>query len=104
MKATGHFDECLQKKKPVVETDGMAGWIKMAFVECCQGCETHRNNINRYERLLKTYLTDIERNFIELRLWEEHVALRQNQKASLNPRLTPGTPDAPKMWAGTRSG
>ncbi|CCE06808.1 hypothetical protein BRAS3843_1830022 [Bradyrhizobium sp. STM 3843] len=57
----------------------------MAFVECCQRCQSHRNNINRYERLLKTYLTDIERNFIELRLWEEQVALRQiNQKASLS--------------------
>jgi len=39
-------------------------------------CQTHRNNISRYERLLKTYLTNIERNFIELRLWEEQVALR----------------------------
>jgi len=77
----------------------------MAFVECGHGCETHRNNINRYERLLKTYLTDIERNFIELRLREEHVALRQiNQKASFNPRLTPGTPEAPVTWADSRSG
>ncbi len=47
----------------------------MAFVEF-ESCQTHRNNISRYERLLKTYLTDIERNFIELRLWEEQVALR----------------------------
>jgi hypothetical protein len=54
----------------------------MAFVEFDR-CQTHRNNISRYERLLKTYLTDIERNFIELRLWEERVALRHiDQKAS----------------------
>jgi len=46
----------------------------MAFVEF-ELCQNHRNNISRYERLLKTYLTDIERNFIELRLWEERVAL-----------------------------
>jgi hypothetical protein len=47
----------------------------MAFVEF-ELCQNHRNNISRYERLLKTYLTDIERNFIELRLWEERAALR----------------------------
>jgi len=47
----------------------------MAFV-AYEVCQTHRNNISRYERLLKTYLTDIERNFIELRLWEERVTLR----------------------------
>jgi hypothetical protein len=39
-------------------------------------CQARRNNINRYERLLKTYLTEIERNFIELRLSEEQAALR----------------------------
>ena len=32
---------------------------------------THRNNIARYRRLLKTNLTDLERQFIERRLSEE---------------------------------
>lgn len=32
---------------------------------------THRNNIARYQRLLKTNLTDLERQFIERRLSEE---------------------------------
>ena len=32
---------------------------------------THRNNIARYRRLLKTKLTDIERQFIGRRLSEE---------------------------------
>ena len=32
---------------------------------------THRNNISRYRRLLKTLLTDYEREFIERRLAEE---------------------------------
>jgi hypothetical protein len=32
---------------------------------------THRNSINRYRRLLKTKLTDLERQFIERRLSEE---------------------------------
>jgi hypothetical protein len=57
--------------------------------------------------LLTTHLTNIERNFIELRLWEEQVALRQiNQKASLYQRLTPGTPDASTSmtWARTKNG
>jgi len=32
---------------------------------------THRNNINRYCRLLKTDLTELERRFIERRMAEE---------------------------------
>jgi 5-bromo-4-chloroindolyl phosphate hydrolysis protein len=46
----------------------------MAIVEYAL-CQAHRNNINRYERLLKTYLTDIERDYIQLRLSEAHAAL-----------------------------
>lgn len=37
---------------------------------------THRNNISRYRRLLKTLLTDYEREFIERRLAEEQSAFR----------------------------
>lgn len=36
---------------------------------------THRNNIDRYRRLLKTQLTDLERRFIEKRLSEEQSAM-----------------------------
>ncbi|MGY8637029.1 hypothetical protein RAD15_31620 [Bradyrhizobium sp. 14AA] len=35
----------------------------------------HRNNLCRYRRLLKTKLSDIERQFIERRLTEEQTAL-----------------------------
>jgi hypothetical protein len=35
----------------------------------------HRNNIHRYRRLLKTRLSQLERNFIERRLAEERLAL-----------------------------
>lgn len=35
----------------------------------------HRNNLSRYRRLLKTKLSDIERQFIERRLAEEQSAL-----------------------------
>ena len=38
---------------------------------------THRNNISRYRRLLKTQLTDCERQFIERRLSEEKSALQK---------------------------
>jgi hypothetical protein len=38
---------------------------KLAFLR------THRNNITRYRRLLKTKLTECERQFIERRLSEE---------------------------------
>ena len=36
---------------------------------------THRNNIHRYRRLLKTKLSDLERQFIERRLAEEQAAM-----------------------------
>lgn len=55
----------------------------MAFLETAL-CQAHRKNITRYERLLQTYLTDTERNFIELRLSEEQAALRLLDQ---NPRL-----------------
>ena len=35
----------------------------------------HRNNIQRYRSLLKTTLSDIERQFVERRLSEESLAL-----------------------------
>ena len=46
----------------------------MAIVEYAL-CQAHRNSIKRYERLLKTYLTDIERDFMEVRLSEAMDAL-----------------------------
>ena len=38
---------------------------------------THRNNISRYRRLLKTKLTELERQFIERRLSEEQSAMER---------------------------
>ncbi|MBC9881854.1 hypothetical protein G8O24_31485 [Bradyrhizobium sp. INPA01-394B] len=35
----------------------------------------HRNNIHRYRRLLKTRLSELERQFIDRRLTEERSAL-----------------------------
>lgn len=35
----------------------------------------HRNNIHRYRRLLRTTLSDLERQFIERRLAEEQASL-----------------------------
>jgi hypothetical protein len=35
----------------------------------------HKANINRYRSLLKTYLTDNERKFVERRIGEEEKAL-----------------------------
>lgn len=37
--------------------------------------EGHRRNISRYEKLLDTYLIDVERDFVERRLSEELSAL-----------------------------
>jgi hypothetical protein len=38
---------------------------------------THRNNISRYRRLLKTQLTEYERRFIVRRLSEEQSAMER---------------------------
>jgi hypothetical protein len=36
---------------------------------------THRNNIHRYRGLLRTELSELERDFIEKRMAEEQIAL-----------------------------
>jgi hypothetical protein len=36
---------------------------------------THRNNIHRYRRLLRTELSDLEPDFIDRRMAEEQAAL-----------------------------
>ncbi|MDA9504881.1 hypothetical protein XI09_09205 [Bradyrhizobium sp. CCBAU 11386] len=53
----------------------------------------HRNNIGRYQRLLKTELTEVERRFIERRLSEERRAI-EKLAASAFP-LTLRTPKRP---------
>ncbi len=42
----------------------------------------HRNNIHRYRRLLKTKLSDLERQFVERRLAEEEGRLEDLSKAA----------------------
>jgi hypothetical protein len=43
----------------------------------------HRNNINRYQRLLETGLTELERQFIERRLAEERSAVQRLAASAL---------------------
>jgi len=38
--------------------------------------KAHERNIDRYHRLLKTRLSDVERNYIESRILAERAALR----------------------------
>jgi hypothetical protein len=42
---------------------------------------THRNNIDRYRRLLKSKLTDVERQYLEKRMCEERSALDTLRKS-----------------------
>jgi hypothetical protein len=44
--------------------------VKIALIQA------HRNNIERYHRLLQTHLSEIERRFIERRISEEQSALQ----------------------------
>ncbi|WP_426614381.1 hypothetical protein [Bradyrhizobium sp. McL0616] len=43
---------------------------------------TNRNNIDRYRRLLKTNLSEIERQYLERRLSEEQAAMEMNMERS----------------------
>ncbi|WP_414645240.1 hypothetical protein [Bradyrhizobium symbiodeficiens] len=55
----------------------------------------HRNNLSRYRRLLKTELSDIERQFIERRLAEEQTALEALAADAFPAAFTvPNTPSA----------
>jgi hypothetical protein len=45
------------------------------FEESLARIRTHRNNIHRYRRLLRTELSDLERDFIDRRIAEEEAAL-----------------------------
>jgi hypothetical protein len=46
---------------------------------------THRHNISRYRRLLRTKLTDLERDFILRRLEEEELAARSLSETNIQP-------------------
>jgi hypothetical protein len=48
---------------------------------------THRSNIARYRRILKTELTELERSFIERRMAEEGAALEALAPQSRPPAL-----------------
>jgi hypothetical protein len=49
---------------------------------------SHRNNIRRYRELLKTRLTELEREYIERRLSEEQSALQALTSTALPFSLT----------------
>ena len=55
----------------------------------------HDNNISRYRRLLKTNLSDLERQFLERRLSEERSAVESLAQSAPTPRTgTAGQFDA----------
>ncbi|WP_407157132.1 hypothetical protein [Bradyrhizobium sp. STM 3557] len=74
----------------------------MAILESAL-CKAHQNNINRYKRLLDTYLTDIERNFVEGRLSEEQAALRLLDQEQPSSRLTHSYQPAASPFATMRA-
>lgn len=50
---------------------------------------THRNNIDRYRRLLETKLSDLERQYIERRLTEELLKLDELSASAFPIQLPP---------------
>jgi hypothetical protein len=55
---------------------------------------THKQNIDRYERLLKSGLSEIELRFVEQRLSEERLALAMLQFMSPSNSKEDDHPDA----------
>lgn len=49
--------------------------MEMMFEANLARVRAHRNNIHRYRRLLRTKLSDLEREFIEKRMADEQTAL-----------------------------
>jgi len=58
---------------------------------------THRSNIYRYRGLLKTRLTDLERQYLERRLSEELTAMEMLSASTLPRRL--GTSIVLRQWS-----
>jgi hypothetical protein len=54
----------------------------------------HRNNIHRYRRLLKTRLSELERQFIERRLSEERSSLESLTAATFPVSFGTAVPSA----------
>jgi hypothetical protein len=51
---------------------------------------THRNNIDRYRRLLETELSEVERHYLERRLSEEQSAMEIDISAVETPPIMVG--------------
>jgi hypothetical protein len=61
----------------------------------------HRSNIGRYQRLLRTTLSELEREFLERRLAEELTALEALAADTFPISLTmPAAPSDPAMLGG----
>ena len=54
---------------------GRRSGVPTMFDENLARIRAHRNNIHRYRNLLRTKLSDLERDFIGTRMAEEQVAL-----------------------------
>jgi len=52
----------------------------------------HQKNIDRYRRLLATYLSDLERSYIERRLSEQQAAAKRLLREAFPDRLSAGLP------------
>ena len=62
----------------------------------------HQQNIERYERLLKTKLTELEVKFLQKRLWEERFWMAMLTKGSDLPAVRSGAPKLPSNGARNR--
>jgi 5-bromo-4-chloroindolyl phosphate hydrolysis protein len=57
----------------------------------------HRQNIQRYCRLLATELTDLERQYLHKRIAEEHAQLEQLEKVASRENASPGNTRVEQM-------
>ena len=79
------------KAKELTETvRGLTTMIDEKFARL----RTYRNNINRYRQLLKTDLSDLEREFIERRLEEDRSAMQRARGVGIGSARPPQSNDS----------
>jgi hypothetical protein len=71
--------------------------MTMMFEENLARMRAHRNNIHRYRRLLRTKLTDLERQYIERRLQQEQSAFTELQNLTFPIGLRQIEPSWPEV-------
>ena len=72
------IDPALEAEKPLLHSTrtGLQRMTVMTLEEKLARLRSHHNNVRRYRRLLETHLSDLEREYVEGRIFAERAALQ----------------------------